>query len=218
MLAACIGLLDEDSWKRLRTLLWLVPGARLQILPFGQKLLGYRHCEDGVVDHFVERPAASGVEVFRIFDAVNDLRNVRRAIEAVGRAGRHAQGPLCYTTSPLHDTAHFVALAADVAAMGCQSLCIKEMAALLRPQAAWDLVRGIKRRCGEGVPVHLHVHATTGVTLVSLMKAIEAGADAVDTCISSHSLGPGRSPTEALAELLAGLPSRPGSTGRGSPR
>jgi len=203
---ACIRFLDEDPWERLRTFRRLMPAARLQMLLRGQNLLGYRHYEDGVVDRFVERAAANGVDVFRVFDALNDLRNVRRAIAAVRQAGKHAQGTLCYTTSPLHDTDHFVALAAELVAMGCQSVCIKDMAALLRPQAAWDLVRAIKARCGEGVPVHLHVHATTGVTLVSLMKAIEAGADAVDACISSLSLGPGHNPTEALVEMLAGTP------------
>jgi methylmalonyl-CoA carboxyltransferase 5S subunit len=170
----------------------------------GQNLLGYRHYEDTVVDRFVEKSAENGMDVFRVFDALNDVRNVRRALEAVKRTGKHAEGTICYTISPLHTVDRFVDMAKQLQDMGCQSICIKDMAALLKPQPAEDLVRGIKEACGQDTLVHVHVHSTTGVTLVSLMKAIEAGADIVDTCISSMSLGPGHNPTEALVEMLAG--------------
>src|SRR5271157_249476 len=203
---SCIRFLNEDPWERLRTFRKLMPNSRLQMLLRGQNLLGYRHYEDTVVDRFVEQAAENGMDVFRVFDALNDPRNVRRAIQAVLRAGKHAQGTICYTVSPLHSITGYVELAEQLVDLGCESLCIKDMAALLKPQPAYDIVRAIKQACGEEVRVHVHVHATTGVTLVSLMKAIEAGADCVDTAISSLSLGPGHNPTESLVEMLEGTP------------
>jgi methylmalonyl-CoA carboxyltransferase 5S subunit len=201
---ACIRFLNEDPWERLRTFRRLMPNSRLQMLLRGQNLLGYRHYEDSVVDRFVEKAAENGMDVFRVFDALNDLRNLRRPLEAVKRTGKHAQGTICYTISPLHTTANFVEMAEQLVDMGCHSICIKDMAALLKPQPAYDIVKGIKQACGEDVRVHVHVHATTGVTMVSLMKAIEAGADCVDTAISAISLGPGHNPTESLVEMLEG--------------
>jgi methylmalonyl-CoA carboxyltransferase 5S subunit len=201
---SCIRFLNEDPWERLRTFRKLLPNSRLQMLLRGQNLLGYRHYEDTVVDRFVDRSAENGMDVFRVFDALNDVRNLRRALQAVRRTGKHAQGTICYTVSPLHTVGRFVELAQQLRDMGCDSICIKDMAALLKPRAAHDLVRGIKEACGPDTLVHVHVHATTGVTMVSLMKAIEAGADIVDTAISSLSLGPGHNPTEALVEMLEG--------------
>lgn len=201
---ACIRFLNEDPWVRLRTFRRLMPNSRLQMLLRGQNLLGYRHYEDTVVDRFVEKSAENGIDVFRVFDALNDVRNMQRALAAVLRTGKHAEGTICYTTSPLHSVESFVKLAKQLRDLGCQSICIKDMAALLRPQPAFDLVRGIKEACGKETVVHVHVHSTTGVTMVSLMKAIEAGADIVDTAISSLSLGPGHNPTEALVEMLQG--------------
>jgi methylmalonyl-CoA carboxyltransferase 5S subunit len=201
---SCIRFLNEDPWERLRTFRKLMPNTRLQMLLRGQNLLGYRHYEDTVVDRFVERSAENGMDVFRVFDALNDVRNLRRALEAVRRTGKHAEGTICYTVSPLHTVDKFVEMAEQFREFGCASICIKDMAALLRPKPAYDLVRGIKQRCGEDTVVHVHVHSTTGVTLVSLMKAIEAGADIVDTSISTLSLGPGHNPTEALVEMLEG--------------
>ena len=201
---ACIRFLNEDPWERLRTFRQLMPNSRLQMLLRGQNLLGYRHYEDTVVDRFVEKSAENGMDVFRVFDALNDVRNLRRALDAVRRTGKHAEATICYTTSPLHTVEMFIDMAEQLREAGCDSICIKDMAALLRPQPAYDLVQGIKQRCGEDMLVHVHVHSTTGVTLVSLMKAIEAGADIVDTSISSLSLGPGHNPTEALVEMLAG--------------
>jgi len=201
---ACIRFLNEDPWERLRQFRKLLPNTRLQMLLRGQNLLGYRHYEDTVIDRFVDKAAENGMDVFRVFDALNDIRNLRRAIAAVRRTGKHAQGTICYTISPLHTIGDFVEMAEKLVDLGCDSLCIKDMAALLKPQAAYDLVNGIKEACGSKIRVHVHVHATTGVTLVSLMKAIEAGADCVDTAISSLSLGPGHNPTESLVEMLEG--------------
>lgn len=203
---SCIRFLNEDPWERLRTFRKLLPNSRLQMLLRGQNLLGYRHYEDTVVDRFVEKAAENGMDVFRTFDALNDIRNVRRAIKAVKRAGKHAQGTICYTVSPLHTVTGYVEMAEQLVDLGCDSICIKDMAALLKPQPAYDIVRAIKEACGEDLRIHIHVHATTGVTLVSLMKAIEAGADGVDTAISSLSLGPGHNPTESLVEMLEGTP------------
>jgi methylmalonyl-CoA carboxyltransferase 5S subunit len=201
---ACIRFLNEDPWKRLRTFRRLMPNTRLQMLLRGQNLLGYRHYEDTVVDRFVDKSAENGMDVFRVFDALNDVRNLGRALAAVRRTGKHAEGTICYTVSPLHTVEKFVQMAQQLRELGCDSICIKDMAALLRPQPAYELVRGIKESCGEETLVHVHVHSTTGVTMVSLMKAIEAGADIVDTSISSLSLGPGHNPTEALVEMLVG--------------
>jgi methylmalonyl-CoA carboxyltransferase 5S subunit len=201
---SCIRFLNEDPWERLRTFRKLMPNSRLQMLLRGQNLLGYRHYEDTVVDRFVDKSAENGMDIFRVFDALNDVRNVRRALQAVRRTGKHAQGTICYTVSPLHTVPRFVELAKQLRDLGCDSICIKDMAALLKPQPAYELVTGIKKACGKDTLVHVHVHATTGVTMVSLMKAIEAGADIVDTAISSLSLGPGHNPTEALVEMLEG--------------
>ncbi len=201
---ACIRFLNEDPWERLRTFRKLLPKSRLQMLLRGQNLLGYRHYEDGVVERFVEKAAAAGMDVFRVFDALNDLRNLRTSIAAVKRTGKHAEGTISYTTSPVHTTEAFVVMAQQLKEMGCDSICIKDMAGLLKPQPAYDLVKNIKVKCGGDTLVHLHAHATTGVTLVSYMKAIEAGCDIVDTSVSSMSLGPGHNPTEALIEMLEG--------------
>ncbi len=201
---ACIRFLNEDPWERLRSFRQLLPNSRLQMLLRGQNLLGYRHYEDSVVDRFVDKAAENGMDVFRVFDALNDVRNLRQALAAVRRTGKHAQGTICYTVSPLHTVQGFVDMAQRLVEMGCDSICLKDMAALLKPQPAYDIVRAIKLACGESIRVHVHTHATTGVTMVSLMKAIEAGADCVDTAISALSLGPGHNPTESLVEMLEG--------------
>ncbi len=203
---ACIRFLNEDPWERLRTFRKLLPKSRLQMLLRGQNLLGYRHYEDGVVERFVDKAANAGMDVFRVFDALNDLRNLRTSIAAVKRTGKLAEGTISYTTSPVHTTEAFVVMAQQLKEMGCDSICIKDMAGLLKPQPAYDLVKNIKLKCGQDTLVHLHAHATTGVTLVSYMKAIEAGCDIVDTSVSSMSLGPGHNPTEALVEMLEGTP------------
>lgn len=201
---ACIRFLNEDPWERLRTFKKLMPKTRLQMLLRGQNLLGYRHYEDSVVERFVAKAAENGMDVFRVFDALNDPRNLEVAMRAVKRSGKHAQGTICYTVSPVHTVQGFVDLAKRLVAMGADSICLKDMAALLKPQPAYDIVKAIKEQCGRDVLVHIHAHATTGVTLVSLMKAIEAGADIVDSAISSLSMGPGHNPTESLVEMLEG--------------
>lgn len=202
---SCIRFLNEDPWVRLRTFRELMPNSRLQMLLRGQNLLGYRHYEDEVVDRFVDKSAENGMDVFRVFDALNDPRNMARAMAAVKKTGKHAQGTICYTISPLHTVEGYVRLAGQLLDMGAESLCLKDMAALLQPQPAYDIIRGIKETYGD-VQINVHCHSTSGVTLVSLMKAIEAGADVVDTSISSLSLGPGHNPTESLVEMLVGTP------------
>ena len=202
---ACIRFLNEDPWVRLRTFRELMPNSRLQMLLRGQNLLGYRHYEDGVVERFVEKSAENGMDVFRVFDALNDPRNMAQAMAAVKKTGKHAQGTICYTISPLHTTEGYIKLAGQLLDMGAESIALKDMAALLQPQPAYDIVKGIKDTYGD-VQINVHCHATTGVTLVSLMKAIEAGADVVDTAISSMSLGPGHNPTESLVAMLDGTP------------
>ncbi|MDO4785042.1 MAG: methylmalonyl-CoA carboxytransferase subunit 5S [Propionibacteriaceae bacterium] len=200
---SCIRFLNEDPWQRLRTFRELMPNSRLQMLLRGQNLLGYRHYEDMVVDKFVEKSAENGMDVFRVFDALNDPRNMARAMAAVKRVGKHAQGTICYTISPLHTVEGYVKLAGQLIDMGAESLALKDMAALLQPQPAYDIVKAIKETYGD-IQINVHCHSTTGVTLVSLMKAIEAGADVVDTAISSMSLGPGHNPTESLVAMLEG--------------
>jgi methylmalonyl-CoA carboxyltransferase 5S subunit len=200
---ACIRYLNEDPWERLRTFRKLLPNSKLQMLLRGQNLLGYRHYEDMVVDKFVEKSAENGMDVFRVFDALNDPRNMAQAMAAVKKAGKHAQGTICYTMSPLHTTEGYIKLAGQLLDMGAESIALKDMAALLQPQPAYDIVKGIKDTYGD-VQINVHCHSTTGVTLVSLMKAIEAGADVVDTSISSMSLGPGHNPTESLVAMLEG--------------
>ena len=200
---ACIRFLNEDPWVRLRTFRELMPNSRLQMLLRGQNLLGYRHYEDMVVEKFVEKSAENGMDVFRVFDALNDPRNMARAMQAVKKAGKHAQGTICYTISPVHTVEGYVKLAGQLIDMGAESIALKDMAALLQPQPAYDIIKGIKDTYGD-IQINVHCHSTTGVTLVSLMKAIEAGADVVDTAISSMSLGPGHNPTESLVAMLEG--------------
>jgi len=201
---SCIRFLNEDPWERLRTFRELMPHTRLQMLLRGQNLLGYRHYQDEVVDRFVAKAAENGMDVFRVFDAMNDPRNLEHAMAAVKKSGKHAQGTICYTSSPVHTVEGFVKLAGTLLDMGADSIALKDMAALLKPQPAYDIVKGIKDTYGADTFVAVHCHATTGVTQVSLMKAIEAGADVVDTSISSMSLGPGHNPTEAVVEMLEG--------------
>lgn len=203
---SCIRFLNEDPWERLREFKKVLPKTRTQMLLRGQNLLGYRHYEDSVVRRFVEKAAINGMDVFRVFDALNDPRNLEVALSAVKETGKHAQGTICYTISPVHTVEKFIDMARKLQDMGVDSICVKDMAALLKPQPAFDLVKGIKDACGPDLLVHVHVHSTTGVTLVSLMKAIEAGADIVDTSVSSLSLGPGHNPTESLVEMLEDTP------------
>jgi oxaloacetate decarboxylase alpha subunit len=199
---SCIRFLNEDPWERIRLLKAAMPKTPMQMLLRGQNLLGYRHYADDVVEAFVERAAANGVDVFRVFDALNDARNMQTSFKAVKKAGKHAQATISYATSPVHTVDAYVALARELQAMGADSLCIKDMAGLLKPYAAFELVKALKK--AVDLPIHIHSHATTGMSVATLVKAVEAGADAIDTAISSMAMGTSHSPTETLVEIFAG--------------
>ncbi|WP_447553861.1 sodium-extruding oxaloacetate decarboxylase subunit alpha [Vreelandella sp. EE22] len=197
---ACIRYLGEDPWERIRALKEAMPNTPQAMLLRGQNLLGYRHYADDVVDKFVERAKVNGVDVFRVFDAMNDPRNLERAIQAVRRVGGHAQGTISYTVSPVHTLDSWVELAKTIADMGADSLAIKDMAGLLTPYTAFELVTRLKKALS--IPVHLHCHATTGLSTSTILKAVEAGVDNVDTAISSMSMTYGHSPTESVVAML----------------
>lgn len=205
---SCIRFLREDPWERIRKLKKAMPNTRLQMLLRGQNLLGYRNYADDVVDAFVERAAANGVDVFRIFDALNDVRNLERSIIAVKAAGKHAQGTISYTISPFHTNEGFIEQGRRLEGMGCDSICIKDMAGLLSPADGFNLVAGLK--ANVRIPISLHSHATTGMATTTLMKSIEAGCDMVDTAISSLSLGTSHPPTEAIVAMLERTPNDTG--------
>ncbi len=199
---ACIRFLGEDPWERIRELKKLMPKTPQQMLLRGQNLLGYRHYADDVVDRFVERAAKNGVDVFRIFDAMNDPRNLQQSITAVLRQDKHAQGTLSYTSSPVHTMQSWFDLAKRIEDMGAHSICIKDMAGLLRPYEAFELVSYLKKSLS--IPVHMQCHATTGMSTAAILKAVEAGIDNVDTSISSMSMTYGHSPTESVVAILQG--------------
>ena len=201
---ACIRFLKEDPWDRLRRLRAALPGTPIQMLLRGQNLLGYRHYSDDVVTAFVRRAALNGVEVFRIFDAMNDLRNIQVTVDAVIAAGKHAQGAICYTTSPVHTIDHFVEQAVDIEKMGCHSLCVKDMAGLLTPVRASELFAALSGRVK--LPLHFHSHTTAGIANISMYKAVENGARHVDTAISSLSWGTSHSPTESMVVAFRDTP------------
>lgn len=199
---ACIRFLGEDPWERLRELKKAMPNTPMQMLLRGQNLLGYRHYADDVVTKFVERAHANGMDVFRIFDAMNDVRNFKQAVKATIDVGAHAQGTLSYTTSPVHNTDTWVDLAKRLEDLGCHSLCIKDMSGLLKPYEAFELITRIKQSCD--VPLALHCHATTGLSTATAIKAVEAGVDILDTAISSMSQTYGHTPTETIVAMLQG--------------
>jgi oxaloacetate decarboxylase alpha subunit len=199
---SCIRFLNEDPWQRLRQLKKALPKTPIMMLLRGQNLLGYRHYADDVVEKFVEAAAKNGVDVFRIFDACNDPRNFKKATEAAKKTGKHVQATLSFATTPFHTTASYVQLAKELAAAGADSLCIKDMAGLLKPYEAFELVKALKKEVG--LPIEIHSHATTGMSVATLVKAAEAGAEILDTCISSMSMGTSHSPTETLVEIFKG--------------
>ncbi len=201
---SCLRFLGEDPWERLRQLRKALPNSKLQMLLRGQNILGYRHYADDVLDRFIDKSIENGMDIFRIFDALNDMRNLERAVKRVVEGGAHAQGAICYTFSPVHTLDMFVQQAKDLESMGCQSVVIKDMAALLCPVPAYELVKALKENIS--VPVHVHTHSTTGVAPMVLLRAIDAGADGVDTAISALSGGSGHVATEALVESIAGTP------------
>jgi|TARA_B110000971_G_scaffold220364_1_gene263746 oxaloacetate decarboxylase alpha subunit len=197
---ACIRYLGEDPWERLRLLKAAMPNTPQQMLLRGQNILGYRHYADDVVEKFVERAAINGVDVFRIFDAMNDMRNLTTAIKATLAVDKHAQGTISYTVSPVHTMEMWVDLAKEIEDLGAHSICIKDMAGLLKPYVAFDLVSRLK--ASLDIPVHMQCHATTGMSTATYLKAIEAGVDNVDTAISSMSMTYGHSATESLVAIL----------------
>ena len=197
---ACIRYLGEDPWERIRELKKAMPKTPQQMLLRGQNILGYRHYADDVVEKFVERSAVNGVDVFRIFDAMNDVRNLSTAIRATVDVDRHAQGTISYTVSPVHTIDLWVDLAKQIEDMGAHSLCIKDMAGLLKPYVGFELVSRLK--ASLDIPIHMQCHATTGMSTATYVKAIEAGIDNVDTSISSMSMTYGHSATESLVAIL----------------
>ena len=199
---ACIRYLGEDPWERIREIKKVMPNTPQQMLFRGQNILGYRHYADDVVEKFVERAAVNGVDVFRVFDAMNDPRNLETAIAAVRKVGKHAQGTLSYTVSPVHSLEKWIALGKEIESMGADSVCIKDMAGLLKPYAAFELVSRLKAQLS--IPVHMHCHATTGLSTATALKAVEAGIDNIDTAISSMSMTYGHSPTESVVAMLQG--------------
>src|SRR5690554_665506 len=201
---ACIRYLGEDPWERIRELKKAMPNTRQQMLLRGQNLLGYRHYADDVVEKFVERAAVNGVDVFRVFDAMNDPRNLETALKAVHQVGKHAQGTISYTTSPVHNLEMWIDLARQIEDMGADSLAIKDMAGILSPYVAFELVSRLKQVLS--IPIHMQCHATAGLSSAAILKAAEAGIDNVDTAISSMSMTYGHSPTESIVAMFQNTP------------
>jgi len=199
---ACIRYLGEDPWERIRQLKAAMPNTPQQMLFRGQNILGYRHYADDLVEKFVERCAVNGVDVFRIFDALNDLRNLETAVKATLAVGKHAQGTISYTVSEVHTVDLWVDMGRRIEDMGAHSICIKDMAGLLRPYVAFELVSRLKK--AVDIPIHMQCHATTGLSTATCLKAAEAGIDNIDTAVSSMSMTYGHSPTESLVAIFEG--------------
>lgn len=199
---ACIRYLGEDPWDRIRQLKKAMPNTPMQMLFRGQNILGYRHYADDVVEKFVERCAVNGVDVFRVFDAMNDMRNIETALKAVKKQGKHAQGTISYTLSPVHNIDMWVEQGKRIEDMGADSIAIKDMAGLLKPYTGFELVSKLKAACD--IPIHMQCHATTGLSTATALKCVEAGIDNIDTAISSMSMTYGHSPTESVVAILEG--------------
>ena len=199
---ACLRFLNEDPWDRLRKIRAAAPNTKLQMLFRGQNVLGYRHYADDVVEYFVQKSIANGIDIIRIFDALNDVRNLQTAINATKKEGGHVQAAISYTISPVHNNEFFVKLAKEYADCGADSICIKDMAGLLTPYNAYELVKQLKEKID--IPLELHTHYTSGVASMTYLKAIEAGADIVDCALSPMALGTSQPPTEPLVATLQG--------------
>jgi len=199
---SCIRFLNEDPWERVRLLKKVMPKTPFQMLLRGQNLVGYRHYADDLVEKFIDLACDAGIDVFRMFDALNDTRNLETCIKRVRKNGKHAQAAICYTTSPVHNVKLFVELAKRLEGMGADSICVKDMAGLLAPWPAFELISGIKQTVK--LPVHLHTHTTAGLAPMTIMKALDAGVDMIDTAISSMAMGPSHTPTETVVAALAG--------------
>ena len=199
---ACIRFLDEDPWDRLRILRKEMPNSKLQMLFRGQNMLGYRHYADDAVEYFVQKSVANGIDIMRIFDALNDPRNLQTAIKAAKKERAHVQACISYTLSPVHTNEYFVKYAKTLEEMGADSICIKDMAGLLKPYTCYELVKALKESIK--IPVDIHSHYTAGLASMSILKGIEAGADIVDTAMSPLALGTSHMPTESLVAALQG--------------
>lgn len=198
---SCLRYLCEDPWERLRTIKSHMKNTKLQMLLRGQNLLGYRHYSDDMVRRFVHAAVENGIDIIRIFDALNDLRNIKTAVEACLEAGGHAQGAICYTLSPIHNLEMYIALGKQIEQMGCQSLCIKDMAGIMSPKECFDLVSALKKEIK--IPIYVHTHQTTGLGFMTYLKAAEAGADGIDCAISSFAGGTSQPATETMAYTLS---------------
>ena len=199
---SCLRFLNEDPWERLRKIRKNCPNTKLQMLFRGQNMLGYRHYADDVLDYFVQKSVANGIDIIRIFDALNDIKNLERAIKAAKKEGAHAQVAISYTTGPVFTEDYYVSYAKKIAEAGADSICIKDMAALLTPYETYNLVKAIKG--AVDLPIQLHTHYTSGLGSMCLLKGIEAGADIIDTAISPLSQGTSHSPTESMVAALKG--------------
>jgi len=198
---SCLRYLNEDPWERLRTIRKHVKNTKLQMLLRGQNLLGYKHYPDDIVRAFVRKSVENGIDIIRVFDALNDLRNIETAVDEALKAGAHVSGTLCYTTSPIHNLDMFVDLGRRLEAMGCHSICIKDMAGIMSPQEAFDLVTALKKNVK--LPIVVHTHSTTGLGAMTVLKAAEAGADVIDCAIACFSGGTSQPPTETMHYTLS---------------
>ena len=199
---SCLRFLNEDPWERLRKIRNEAKNTKLQMLFRGQNILGYRHYSDDVVEYFVQKSIANGIDILRIFDALNDARNLKTAIDATKREGGHVQAAICYTTSPYHTNESFAAYAKQLEEMGADSICIKDMSGLLLPYTAYDLVKKLKETVS--IPIQLHTHYTSGLASMTILKAVEAGVDIIDTAISALAMGTSQPPTEPIVATLKG--------------
>ena len=197
---SCLRYLNEDPWERLRKIRKACPNTKLQMLLRGQNLLGYKHYPDDIVRAFIRKSVENGIDIIRIFDALNDLRNIEVAVDETLKCGAHPSGTICYTLSPIHNLESYVALAKEMEKMGVLSICIKDMAGIMSPQEAYDLVKAIKAEVN--LPVVVHTHSTTGLGTMTLLRAAQAGADVIDTAISCFSGGTSQPPTETLEYTL----------------
>ena len=196
---SCLRFLHEDPWQRLRIIRDHVKNTKLQMLFRGQNILGYRHYADDVVEYFVQKSLANGIDIIRIFDALNDTRNLKTAVKATIKEGGHVQAAFSYTTSPVHTTETFVKFAKEMEETGANSICIKDMAGLLTPFVAYDLVKALKENVK--IPIQLHTHYTAGMASMTLLKAVEAGVDIVDTALSPLAMGTSQPPTETFVAV-----------------
>jgi oxaloacetate decarboxylase alpha subunit len=201
----CMRFLNEDPWERLDKLRKALKNTKIQMLLRGQNLVGYKHYADDVVEDFVKKTVAHGMDIFRIFDAMNDVRNLQKAVEVAKKEGAHVQATMSYTISPVHDLNYFLAMAQQMVDIGADSFCIKDMAGILKPYVAYELVSELKKKFKD-TPIQLHTHYTSGMASMMYLKAIEAGADVVDTAISSMAMGTSQPPTETMVASLAESP------------